>query len=108
MRLAIRETYKWLLAPVQEARPGKGLSDLKWEHFPLNPKAINWSQEIERVLKENELVISEWTPIHLAKMLKDWFWKDDAPAANACNVWQQTCRQPYLPRLKNEAVCRTP
>ena len=32
----IRETYKWLLAPMQEARPGKGISELQWEHFPLN------------------------------------------------------------------------
>lgn len=101
VRRMIRETYKWLLAPVQEARPGKGLSDLMWEHFPLNPGAQNWSHEIERVLRENELLISEWAPIHLAKVLKDWFWKDDAKDANALNVWQQSCQQLYLPRIKD-------
>ena len=107
VRRMIRETYKWLLAPVQEARPGKGLSDLVWEHFPLNPGAQNWSQEIERVLKENELLISEWAPIHLAKVLKDWFWKDDAKDASALNVWQQSCQQLYLPRLKDDTVFQT-
>lgn len=106
-RRMIRETYKWLVAPVQEARPGKGLSEVKWEHFPLNPGAQNWSQEIERVLKENELLISEWAPIHLAKVLKDWFWKDDAKDASALNVWQQSCQQLYLPRLKDDAVFQT-
>ncbi|HXF07268.1 MAG TPA: DUF499 domain-containing protein [Candidatus Acidoferrales bacterium] len=107
VRRMIREAYKWLLTPLQEARPGKGLSDVMWEHFPLNPSAPNWSQEIERVLKENELLISEWAPIHLAKVLRDWFWKDDAKETSALNVWQQTCQQLYLPRLKDDTVFRT-
>lgn len=104
VRRMIRETYKWLLAPMQEARPGKGLSDLVWEHFQLNPGAPNWSQEIERVLKENELLITEWAPIHLARVLKDWFWKDDVKDVSALAVWQQSCQQLYLPRLKDDAV----
>jgi hypothetical protein len=100
----IRETYKWLVAPMQEARPGKGLSELRWEHFQVNPGAQSWSQEIERVLKENELLINEWAPIHLAKVLKDWFWKDDVKETSALNVWQQSCQQLYLPRLKDDTV----
>lgn len=104
LRRMIRETYKWIIAPMQEARPGKGLSELHWEHFPINPGAQNWSQEIERVLKENELLIGEWAPIHLAKVLKDWFWKDDSREANALNVWQQSCQQLYLPRLQDSMV----
>jgi len=104
VRRMIRETYKWLLTPVQEARSGKGLSDVKWEPFPLNPGAQNWSQEIERVLKENELLITEWAPIHLAKVLKDWFWKDDVKDIPALTVWQQSCQQLYLPRLKDAIV----
>ena len=104
LRRMVRETYKWLLAPMQEARPGKGLSDLQWEHFPLNPGAANWSQEIERVLKENELLITEWAPIHLASMLKLWFWKDGVKETNALNVWQQTCQQLYLPRLRDSSA----
>ncbi|TCS97624.1 hypothetical protein EDC36_10830 [Tepidimonas ignava] len=104
VRRMIRETYKWLLAPMQEARPGKGLSELRWEHFQLNPGAQNWSQEIERVLKENELLITEWAPIHLARVLKDWFWKDDAREVSALSVWQQSCQQLYLPRLKDDTV----
>jgi hypothetical protein len=92
---------------MQEARPGKGLSEVKWEHFALNPGAQNWSQEIERVLKENELLISEWAPIHLTRMLKDWFWKDAARDTSALNVWQQSCQQLYLPRLKESTVFQT-
>ena len=104
LRRMVRETYKWLLAPVQEARPGKGLSDIQWEHFGLNPGAANLSQDIERVLKENELLITEWAPIHLAAMMKAWFWKDDAQAVKAQDVWQKTCQYLYLPRLKDDQV----
>lgn len=104
LRRMIRETYKWLVAPMQEAQPGKGLSDVKWEQFQINAGTPNLTQEIERVLKENELLITEWAPIHLVKMLRDWFWKDDAKEISALKVWQQTCQQLYLPRLKDEAV----
>ncbi len=104
LRRMIRETYKWIVAPMQEARPGKGLSDIQWEHFPINPGAQNLSQEIERVLKENELLITEWAPIHLATVLKTWFWKEDIKETPALNVWQQTCQQLYLPRLRDDAA----
>ena len=104
LRRMVRESYKWLLAPVQEARPGKGLSDIQWEAFPVNPGALNLTQEIERVLRDNELLITEWAPIHLLKILKDWFWKADVQDVSALNVWQQTCQQLYLPRLLNDHV----
>jgi predicted AAA+ superfamily ATPase len=104
LRRMIRETYKWLLAPMQEAMPGKGLSDLKWEAFQLNSGAQNWASEIERVLRENELLITQWAPIHLAKVLKDWFWKEASTDVTALNVWQQSCQQLYLPRLKDDSV----
>ena len=104
LRRMVRETYKWLVAPVQEAKPGKGLSDIQWEHFQVNPGAPNLSQDIERVLKENELLITEWAPIHLAKVLRDWFWKEDVKQVSALNVWQQSCQQLYLPRIQNDAA----
>jgi len=104
LQRTIRETYKWVLAPMQEARPGKGLSELQWEHFQINAGAQNWSQEIERVLKENEILIGEWAPVHLHNVLATWFWKEDVREIGAVNVWQQTCMQLYLPRLKDDAV----
>lgn len=104
LRRMIRETYKWMVAPMQQARPGKGLSEIQWEHFQVNPGSQNLSQEIERVLKENELLITEWAPIHLATVLKNWFWKDDIKDTSALNVWQQSCQQLYLPRLKDDTA----
>ena len=91
VRRMIRETYKWVLAPMQEDRNGKGLSDIQWEHFSINPSANNLPIEIERVLHENELLISEWAPIHLANLLKRWFWKTDVREMGAMDVWQKMC-----------------
>jgi hypothetical protein len=102
----IRETYKWVLAPMQEAYPGKGVSEIQWEHFSLNPSASDLTQEIVRVLKDNELLITDWSPIHLANMLKAWFWKPDVQDVSALEVWQKTCQYLYLPRLQDEAVFR--
>lgn len=89
---------------MQEAKPGKGLSEIQWEHFQVNAGAPNLSQEIERVLTENELLITQWAPIHLTKILRDWFWKDDVKQVSALNVWQQSCRQLYLPRIKDDSA----
>ena len=100
----VRETYKWVLVPMQEDRNGKGLSDIQWEHFPINPSVGNLPLEIERVLHDNELLISEWAPVHLANLLKKWFWKADAKEIGAMDVWQKMCCYLYLPRLKDESV----
>lgn len=104
LKRMVRETYKWLLAPVQDARPGKGLSEIQWEPFPVNSGALSLTHEVERVLKENELLITEWAPVHLLKLLRDWFWKEGVQEVSALNVWQQTCQQLYLPRLLNDHV----
>lgn len=97
----IRETYKWLLAPVQDVRSSKGLSDIQWEHAAINPSSIGLAQEIDKILIDNEWLIALWSPIHLSTMLKSWFWKNDIHDVNAMEVWQKTCQYLYLPRLKN-------
>jgi hypothetical protein len=102
----IRETYKWVLAPMQEALPGKGISEIQWEHFALTPNAPDLMQEIVRVLKDNELLITDWAPIHLTNLLKTWFWKPDVQDVSALEVWQKTCQYLYLPRLRDDAVFR--
>lgn len=106
LQRVMRETYKWLLAPVQEALPGKGISDIQWENFQINPGAQSFTPEIERVLKDNELLITEWAPVHLSNVLKTWFWKERVKDIGALDVWQKTCCYLYLPRLKDDGVFR--
>lgn len=106
LKRMVCEVYKWLLAPMQEARPGQGISEIKWERFPLNASSGALSGEIERVMKDNELLILEWAPVHLANLLKTWFWKDGVKEAGALDVWQKMSCYLYFPRLKNEDVYR--
>lgn len=99
----IRETYRWLLAPTEEVE-GKGISSMQWESFALNTGTESFTKEIERVLKEHELVIETWAPVHLDTVLRSWFWKDGVRDLAAKDIWQKTCQYLYLPRLKDSNV----
>jgi hypothetical protein len=92
--------------PSKPSQAGEGIGEIQWDHFQINPAAVNRTEEIEKVLKEHELLITEWAPIHLAKMLQTWFWKDDATAIGALETWQKTCCYLYLPRLREADTLR--
>lgn len=106
VKRVLREAYKWLLVPVQHAKGDQAPGPLEWERLTVNPAAANFTGEVERVLKDNELVIYEWAPVHLSTLLRAWFWKADAVHAGALDVWQKTCCYLYMPRLKDEEVYR--
>ena len=100
----VRETYKWLIAPVEEFVKGK--PSLKWEAVSVSPTAQNLIQEIETKLREEEWVIYEWSPIHLKNILSQWYLKDENKYTGALKVWQDTCHYLYLPRMLNDSVFR--
>lgn len=100
----IRETYKWLIAPVEEFIKGK--PTLNWEVVSVSPTAPNLVQAIEDKLREEEWLIYEWSPIHLRNVLKQWYLKDGVTEVSALKVWQDTCHYLYLPRLLNDNVFR--
>lgn len=106
LKRMVRETYRWILSPIQEIKGGKGLSDLRWEPFQINAGVTDFGSEIERILKENELLIDQWAPVHLRTLLETWFWKDDLKEVSAKEVWRKTCEYVYLPRLRNEEAFR--
>ena len=104
LKRSVREAYRWLLAPFQgldrQGRPSK----LEWETRSLQSAATSISQEIERVLRQEEDVIFEWSPVHLRAILQKWFWKEDRPYVSALEVWHAMCDYLYLPRLKSSQV----
>ena len=107
LKRMIAEAWRWLLAPVQLEDSGKIRPEVQWEAFQLNSGAPDIGREITRVLKENELVIDQWAPIHLSHLLaRPWFWKAGRPHVGALDFWQKTCCYLYLPRLANEGVFR--
>lgn len=101
----VRETYRWLLAPYQEEKDGR-LGDVQWESFALSTSATSFAQEIQTKLHDNELLITEWSPIHLRTLLQKWYWKDGSEV-EALRVWQDSCRYLYLPRLNNDTTYRS-
>jgi predicted AAA+ superfamily ATPase len=98
---AARESYRWLLCPVQES-PTESKPSV--EAFPLNTAGGSVSSEVERACVENELVITNWSPVHLRSKLKEFYWKEGQPSAKAMVFWEDTLRYLYLPRLKSRDV----
>jgi predicted AAA+ superfamily ATPase len=98
----VKEAYKWLLCPCEEAGPGK--AKLNWDAVSISPSAPNVMQEIASKLKEEEWVVFEWAPIHLHQLLNKWYFKDGTTEVSAQKVWQDCCNYLYLPRLLNEDV----
>ncbi len=91
---AARECYKWLLCPFQETPT---VPKPSVESFPVNTTGGSVSGEIERVCKENELVIATWSPIHLRTKRKEIYWKDGQSATSAMGFFEDTLRYLYLP-----------
>lgn len=100
----VRETYRWLINPSQAVKADDTVGEIEWEAHSLNPATPGLAKEVDRVLKENELLIREWAPIHLHGLLQRWFWREGAVDASAVDVWQKTCTYLYMPRLADSHV----
>ncbi|MEA3333548.1 MAG: DUF499 domain-containing protein [Pseudomonadota bacterium] len=101
---ALREAYKWLLAPYQKAA-GKGVvNSLEWETEKISPTGDNMVPTITQTLADNEMLINNWSPFHLKNELEKWYFKDDRKNYGLLNLWNDFCRYPYLPRLIDSTV----
>jgi predicted AAA+ superfamily ATPase len=98
----VRDCYKWLIAPAEEFVRGK--PSLTWEAVAISTTAPNLVMEIENKLREEEWLITDWSPIHLANVLQQWYFKEGVTEVNALKVWQDCCHYLYLPRLANNHV----
>lgn len=102
MKQMVRETYRWLMVPSEEMVRGK--LQLRWESVAVAASAPSLVDEIENKLKEEEWVIYAWSPVHLNRVLNQWYFKEGVPAVSALKVWQDSCQYLYLPRLLNADV----
>ena len=98
---AARECYRWLLCPTQHTPIS---AQLEVEGFSLSTSGVSIAHEIERICRENELIISAWSPIHLQARLSNLYWKGGKTAVGAMAFWEDTLRYLYLPRLKTRSV----
>lgn len=104
LKRTVRETYRWILTPYQPLDRQGRPANIEWEARSLQPGTPSISQEIERVLRQEEDVIFEWSPVHLRTLLQKWFWKADSVDVSALAVWHAMCDYLYLPRLRSSRV----
>ncbi|MBX3409892.1 MAG: ATP-binding protein [Phycisphaeraceae bacterium] len=98
---AARECFKWLLCPAQDDPTA---TKATVEAFSFNTSSGTAAGELERVCKENELVIDAWSPIHLRSKLKELYWKADRGHVDAQLFWDDSLKYLYLPRLRSHDV----
>ncbi len=101
LNAAVRDTYRWLLAPVQD--PGK---ELEWEVVQIAAGAPKLVAEIEDRLFEEEWLIKEWSAVHLRNLLENYYFKGDAETVPVMKLWQDACQYLYMPRLIDDLVLR--
>jgi len=105
LKRIVRETYRWLLVPHQPLdRQGRPKKEIEWESRGLQPGAPSIAQEIERIVKQEEDVIFQWSPVHLRNLLEKWFWTDEQNHVRTLDIWHKMCDYPFMPRLKNSRV----
>ena len=100
----VKEAYKWIMAPIQDIKPDANITDIKWETKAINTAGASMTDEIKRSLKEEEIVIFEWSPIHLNNLLNKWFWKENVKEIPAMDIWNKMCTYLYLPRLSEVSI----
>lgn len=49
-------------------------------------------------------MVSAWSPVHLNRVLNQWYFKEGVTEVSALKVWQDSCQYLYLPRLLNSDV----
>jgi predicted AAA+ superfamily ATPase len=104
----LREAYKWVLVPTQDARPGTTPSAIRWEAFNLPTNSTtNLTQDVEDQLAAEGILFKKWAPSLLAKELEKWFWQGDTTVVEVQQVWNDFSRYLYLPRLKSSTVLHT-
>ena len=102
LKQMVRETYRWLMVPTEVMTRGK--LRLEWEAVSLSASSPSLVDAIEAKMREEEWLISAWSPVHMNRMLNEWYFKDGVTEVSALRVWQDTCQYLYLPRLLNAEV----
>jgi len=91
------ETYCYLIVPTQE-----GTKPVEWSVSRLQggDKLVT---RASKKLKNDGLLITEWSPALLRRELDSWLWKD-ANHISTKQLWEYLAQYLYLSRLRDEQV----
>ncbi len=93
----ILETYCHLLVPIQE-----GTKPYEWNISRLQ-SGDKLVERASKKLKNEQQLITEWSPVLLRMELDRWLWKD-AKHIDVQQLWEYLAQYLYLSRLKDEGV----
>ncbi|MDD4082191.1 MAG: DUF499 domain-containing protein [Sphaerochaetaceae bacterium] len=96
--IRLSEAYIWLIIPTQE-----GTSPINLEAKKITKGEGNFILRASKQLKNDELLITQWSPALLNNELDKWLWKDKKHISTK-QLWAFLASYPYLPRLKNSEV----
>lgn len=105
VRRSLSDAYRWILSPYQNFYQ-KTLSDIQWNDQQVQYNGSSATEAIVETLKDSEELIIQWAPLHLSKLLNEYFWKNEKEFYPAVELWQHFCQQLYLPRLLNQNVLK--
>lgn len=106
----VSECYRWLLCPHQAIKKDGTPDKLSFDGIPLNGASKSMIQQIEDKLAGEEIIIKQWSPIHLSELLRKWFWDKGRTDIETRALWQSMCDYLYMPRLVaadtlQQAIC---
>lgn len=102
LKQSVRDCYKWILNPCEDQVAGK--FNMVWEAGQVSFGPSNCIGTIENKLREEEWIIPKWSPIHLSRILKHWYFKDGNQDVITKRLLNDFSSFLYLPRLVNESV----
>lgn len=96
-------SYQWALSPRQE-----GTGSVEWEIILLKGTDLGsvggLVQRAGYRLQSQELLITNWSPIHLLRELDQYLWKDKDLHIPIKQLWDYLATYLYLPRLRDKEV----
>ncbi len=98
VNIRLNEAYIWLLVPTQE-----GTKQITIEAKRVTKGEGTFISRASRQIRNEELLITRWSPALLKNELDKWLWKDKKHI-NMKQLWDYFASYPYLPRLRDSDV----
>lgn len=98
VNIRLNEAYVWMLVPTQD-----GTKQITIEIKRVTKGEGTFINKISKQIRNEELLITRWSPILLKNELDKWLWKDKNHI-NTKQLWDYFASYPYLPRLKDSTV----
>jgi len=98
VNIRLNEAYIWLLIPTQE-----GTNPITLEPIRITRGDGSFISKASKQVRNDELLITKWSPALLKNELDKWLWKEDKHITLQ-KLWECFASYPYLPRLKDSSV----